>query len=99
MEIQIHSVGFKADSKLEDYIEKKLSKIEKYFHNIIVVDVYLKLENSGQVRDKIMESKVKIPGQTIFSEASHKTFEAACDKLVDTMKRQLKKQKELMRNH
>lgn len=97
MELQIHAVGFNADAKLEDYIEKKFSKIEKYHHRIVSVDIYLKLENAGQVKDKIMESRVQIPGHVIYSDSSHKTFEAACDKLVDTIKRQLKKQKEISR--
>jgi ribosomal subunit interface protein len=97
MELQIHSVGFSADAKLEEYIDKKISKIEKYHHKIISVDIYLKLENTGQIRDKIIESKIQIPGQTLYAESSHKTFEAACDKLTDTIKRQLKKQKEIIR--
>lgn len=97
MELQIHSVGFSSDAKLEEYIEKKINKIEKYHQKIISVDIYLKLENVGQIKDKIIESKIQIPGQTLYAESSHKTFEAACDKLSDTIRRQLKKQMEISR--
>lgn len=97
MNINIESIHFTADKKLIDYVQKKTSKLETYFDRIVGLDVILKLENSGQVRDKIAEFKMHVPGDTIFVKHTDKTFEAAADAGVDTLKRQLKKYKEKQR--
>jgi len=97
MNLKIDSIHFKADSKLLEYIEKKSSKIDKYYDKVIDLDVKLKLENDGQVRDKIVEFILKVPGEKIFTSSVEKTFEAATDVGLDSLKRQLKKFKEKRR--
>ena len=62
MKVRTEAVQFKADSKLIDYLDKKLQKLDNFFDRIIDADVKLRLENSGQVRDKITEIKLKVPG-------------------------------------
>lgn len=44
MEIKINAVGFSASSQLEDFIQKKISKLDKYHDGIIGSEVTLKLE-------------------------------------------------------
>jgi len=97
MNLKIDSIHFKADSKLIKYIEKKSSKIDKYYDKVIDLDVKLKLESNGQVRDKIVEFLLKVPGEKIFTSSVEKTFEAATDLGLDSLKRQLKKYKEKQR--
>jgi putative sigma-54 modulation protein len=99
MKILIEPVHFTADKDLLDYIEKKIGKLEHFFERIIDAQVTLKLENSGQVKDKIVEVSINIPGDRIFAKEMNKTFEAATDKVADVLKRQLIKKKELMRSH
>lgn len=94
MKLQISAVHFDADQKLLDYIEKKTMKLGQFFDRITDTQVFLKLENSGQVRDKIVEIKLMVPGGTLIAKETSKTFEAATDAAVDTMKRQLNKHKE-----
>lgn len=94
MKIYTESVQFKADQKLLDFIEKKLNKIDHYFDRIIDARVTLKLENTGQVRDKIAEVRLKVPGDILVVKENQKTFEAAIDAVVDVLKRQLIKFKE-----
>ena len=43
MDVQIQSVKFDASSKLIEFIEKKLSKLDRVAENAIGVDVVLKL--------------------------------------------------------
>ena len=97
MRIRTESVQFKADQKLLDYIEKKFSKLETYFDRIVETEVKLKLENSGQVKDKIVEVILHVPGDNIFVKETDKTFEAAVEAANDNLKRRLKKYKEKMR--
>lgn len=97
MKVQIESLHFKADDKLVAYIEKKLNKLDKYFDKIIDGHVTLKLENSGKVRDKVIEVKLGVPGNDIFASETQKTFESAMDIVTDTLKRLVIKHKEKMR--
>ncbi len=97
MKVKTNAVRFSADQKLVAFIEKKLGKLETIYDRITHADVSLKLENSGKVKDKIVEVKVHIPGNTIVAKETSKTFEEAVDKSVDVLKRQLIKQKEKMR--
>ena len=78
MEIKINAVGFSASSQLEDFIQKKISKLDKY-HN---------LEN------KVVEVLLNVKGQEVFAKKNAKKFEEAVDELYDVVKRQLVKIKE-----
>ena len=93
MMIRISARHFAADKKLKDYIEKKLAKLGRYFDRITNVEVNLELENSGQVRDKIVEIRVKVPGKTIIHKDVAKKFEPAFDKSLKGLKVQLKRYK------
>ena len=97
MKIQTESIQFKADQKLLNYVNKKLTKLDTFFDRIIGADVKLRLENSGQVRDKVAEIRINVPGTTLFAKETNKTFEASVDLAFDNLKRQLSKYKEKMR--
>lgn len=94
MKISTTSIHFDADQKLIDYIQKKTTKLDQFFDRIIDAQVYLKLENSGQVRDKIVEIKLLVPGDILMATEVSKTFETSLDAAVDNMKRQLNRYKE-----
>lgn len=91
MQITFQTVHFTADQKLKDYISEKLQKLEKFYPKIVETIVFMKLENSGQVKDKVIEIKMNVPGSTVISTQTDKTFEAAFDDALETTKRQLKK--------
>lgn len=94
MEIKINPVGFSASGSLEDFIQKKFSKLEKYYDAILGVEVTLKLEKDDHLENKVVELKVAIKGQDVFGKKNAKTFEEAVDELYDVAKRQLVKIKE-----
>lgn len=98
MNLQITSVHFDADNKLTNYIEKKVNKLGQFYDRIIDCSVFLKLENSGQVRDKIVELRLNLPGDTLIAKETNRTFEAATDEATDNLKRQLVKYKEKLRS-
>ena len=97
MRVQTEAIHFSADNKLVATIDEKLHKLQHFFDKIIDAQVILKLENSGQVREKILEVKLNLPNGVIFIKESSKTFEAAIDKAVVSLKRQLVKYKEKAR--
>ncbi len=94
MKLQMHSIHFDADVKLLDFIQKKMDKLETFYDRIIDGEVFLRLENGDKVNNKVVELKVNIPGQTLFSKDQSDSFEAATDSGVEALRRQLKKFKE-----
>lgn len=99
MKIHTESVQFKADQKLHEFIEKKMEKLTSHFDRIINAEVKLRLENSGQVKDKIAEISLHVPGTVLFAKDTTKTFEQSIDSAVDNLRRQLTKYKEKLRPH
>jgi len=97
MKLHIQSVHFSADKKLLSFIEKKFAKLSQFFDRIINIQIMLKLENSGQVKDKVAEVKLEIPGGVLFVKENNKSFEASIDGAASSLKRQLIKYKERLR--
>lgn len=94
MEIKINSVGFSASAQLEEFIQKKLSKLDRYHDGIVNVEVALKLEKDDHLENKVAEVTVAIKGQDVFAKKNARKFEEAIDELCDVLKRQLVKVKE-----
>lgn len=94
MEIKINSVGFSASSQLEEFIQKKISKLDKYHEGIIIAEVTLKLEKDDNLENKVAEVTIGVKGQDVFAKKNAKKFEEAIDELYDVLKRQLVKIKE-----
>ncbi|MGG9971790.1 HPF/RaiA family ribosome-associated protein [Ferruginibacter sp. SUN002] len=95
MNVNIQTVHFDADSKLVDYVEKKLSKLFQFHDRITKVDVYLKLDNVvHNIKDKVAEIKVHIPKYDFFVKHSSKSFEESFDEALTSVITQIKRKKE-----
>ncbi len=93
MKLQMHSIHFDADQKLISFIQKKADKLETFYNRIIDGEVTMRLRKDETQENKLVELKVRIPGQLLFVSEYAKTFEEATDLAVDAMKRQLTKKK------
>lgn len=94
MKLQMHAVHFDADPKLIDFIQRKTEKLEAIYERIVDGEVFLKLENGEAIDNKIVEIKINIPGNQLFAKEQDESFEAAADRTVEALRRQLKKYKE-----
>mgnify|MGYP002635470539 CR=1 FL=1 len=99
MKLQMHSIHFNADVVLIDFIQKKADKLETFFDRIIDGEVFMRLEKNESNENKIVEVKLNIPGNQLFAKEHAKTFEAAADEAVESLRRQLKKHKEKLIAH
>lgn len=97
MKVNTQSVHFTADQKLIEFIERKLTKLEQFFDRIQKADVTLKLENSGQIKDKVAEIRISLPGTIVVVKETARTFEASVDLAMEVLKRQLVRHKEKVR--
>ena len=98
MEIKIQSIHFDATEKLQEFIEKKVAKLEKTYEDIQKVDVQCKVVKPATAQNKEVSLSVAVPGNTLFVAKVSDTFEESVDLCVDSMKGQLQKFKEKMRN-
>ena len=90
MEIKIKSLKFDADQKLIAFVEKKVSKLEKFFDGLETVEVVLSLLQEPDNK-KIM---THVPGQELVIERHAKTFEDAVTEAADAMKEKITRFKE-----
>ncbi len=98
MEIKIQSIHFDATEKLQEFIEKKVAKLEKTFEDIKAAEVQLKVVKPATAQNKETSLTVAVPGRTLFVEKTCDTFEEGVDLCVDAMKVHLTKFKEKSRN-
>jgi putative sigma-54 modulation protein len=96
MKLQMQSLRFDADQKLIDFIQAKADKLDKFYDRIIDGEVIMRLEKDNEMENKIVEIKLNIPGGQLFAKERSRTFEAAADETVESLRRQLKKYKEKM---
>lgn len=94
MRVKIQSIHFDADTKLLNFVEGKVGKLNTFSNTIIDSEVFLRLEKNSEAENKIAEIKLLIPGSELFAKRQCKTFEEATDQAVEALRRQLKKQKE-----
>ena len=98
MEIRIKSIHFDATEKLQEFINKKVEKLQKSYEDIQKVEVQLKVEKPAAALNKTTSLTVTAPGNTLFVEKTCDTFEEGVDLCLDAMKVQLTKYKEKQRN-
>ena len=95
MNINIQTVHFAADTKLVDYVSKKMEKINTFHDSIIKVDIFLKLDNVVHtIKDKIAEISVHVPKHQFFVKCSSKSFEESFDNAFESLITQIKRKKD-----
>jgi putative sigma-54 modulation protein len=98
MKVFVQSVNFNADKDLIDFIEKKVTGLEKYYDKIVDSEVFLKVQQTSEKENKTDDIKINIPGNDIVVKKQCKTFEEGTMVAVDSLKRKLTKEKEKVRD-
>lgn len=95
MEIKIQSVHFDATAQLQSFIEKKVSKLEKYCEGITSAEVILRVVKPETALNKEASIKILVPkADDIYSQKIADSFEEAVDNVIDALIKQLQKKKE-----
>lgn len=97
MKVNIQSLHFTADIKLQEFIESKLQKLATHYDKIIECDVILRLDNASNNENKNAEIKLHVPGNDLFAKRHCTSFEEAVDECVDALRNQMIKHKEKIR--
>ncbi|OCB78072.1 ribosome hibernation-promoting factor, HPF/YfiA family [Flavobacterium crassostreae] len=99
MKVSIHAVNFTVDAKLVSYVQERMDKLEKYYDKVVCSDVYLKLDNTSDKENKIVEIKMNVPGDDFLVKKQCKSFEEAVELSAESLERMLVKRKEKVRAH
>lgn len=93
MNVNINAVKFKADKKLEDFVNDKVGKLSGVYDGIIGSEVILKIDNAETPDNKIAEIRLLIKGNDLFAKKQSGTFEEATDNAIDALRKQLDRHK------
>ena len=93
MDISIQSVHFDATMQLQEYIQKKMAKLEKLSDKIINGEVILKLVKPEAANNKDVSVKLNIKNGELFANKIADSFEEAMAQCVEALEKQLMKAK------
>lgn len=94
MKVTINAVKFRPDQKLEDFVNDKVSKLERQAAGLLGAEVTLKVDKPESENNKIAEIKVIIAGKDLFASKQANSFEEAVMLCIDALKTQISKFKE-----
>ena len=97
MDIKIHSIRFDADTRLLDFVNMKVRKLIQYFDDILGAEIFLRLDKSQDLENKVVEIRLTLPGNELFAKKQSKTFEESTDLSVEALRRQIMKHKTKLR--
>ncbi|MCW8333149.1 ribosome hibernation promoting factor [Vibrio sp. SCSIO 43135] len=95
MQININGHHVDLTDSLQDYVNSKFQKLERFFDHINNVHVVLRVEKVRQ----IAEATLHVNQGDIHATADDENMYAAIDALVDKLVRQLNKHKEKLSSH
>jgi len=93
MEIIIESPHFTVNDMLQEYVTRKVNKLEHLNERIIKSEVLLKLDKSDTEDNKICEVILHAPRKNFFAVSKSSTFEDAVSATMHSLEKQLRKQK------
>ncbi len=98
MEIRIQSIQFDATNQLQEFIQKKVTKLERFYDEIIKVEVILKVTKPQTAVNKEAGIKVIVRNEELYSNKVCDSFEQAVDECTEALEKQLTKYKEKVRS-
>jgi putative sigma-54 modulation protein len=94
MEITIQSVNFDTSVSLNEFITKKLSKLEKFADNIRAAEVSLRVINTTDKANKEIGVKLLLPDGEFYASRTAEVYEDAVGQVAEALERQIIKSKE-----
>jgi putative sigma-54 modulation protein len=98
MNVTVKAIHFDVTAKLEEFIQKKVVKLEQYSDGITSADISLKVVKPETTENKEVLLKILVPNNELVVTKVADTFEEAFDNAMEAMIRQLIKTKEKARS-
>ncbi len=96
----LHATGMELTDAIREYAEEKIHGLEKFFDNIIKVEIDVGMNSQHHNKGKIYyaEVNVSIPGKVLRVVKESEDLYKAIDKVKDHLKNELENAKEKMRH-
>ena len=94
MNIVIQSVHFDASVQLKEFIEKKISKLDKFTDQIVDAEVILKVVKPEVANNKEASVKLNLKNGELFANKTADSFEEAVVQSIEALEKQVLKVKE-----
>ena len=100
MNIKIKAHKIETTTAMKEYVEKKMSKLERFFDHIqdIIIDLDIS-SSSVESETQVASATVLASGATLRASESSANMYSSIDMLMDKLEIQLKKHKEKLREH
>lgn len=89
--MQIQSVKFDADTRLVEFVNAKMAKLDRFAERSTGADVILKLDKDVEKGNKIATISLHMPGEELVATHQARSFEEAIDEAIDALKHQIEK--------
>ena len=95
MQLQVKAQHDSVPEKVHAYAEKRLSKLSRRLYEGTVVEVTFSREHNPSIRDDhVAEGVVFMKGPNLVAREAAPTYEAAVDRLVDKLERQIERHRD-----
>ena len=92
MQLQVKAQNESVPDSVHTYAEKRLSKLSRRLYEGTVVEVTLSREHNPAIPDDhVVEGVIYTKGPNLVAREAATTYEAAVDKLVDKLERQIER--------
>jgi putative sigma-54 modulation protein len=92
MRLQVNARRGHVSEQVHAYAEKRFAKLERRLYEDTLVEVTLERLNNPSIReDHVAEAVVYTKGPNIVAREDAETYEAAIDRLVDKLERQIER--------
>ncbi|MFA6099581.1 MAG: ribosome-associated translation inhibitor RaiA [Patescibacteria group bacterium] len=99
MNINIRAMGMDLTEAIKQYVEEKFETLEKYYDNILIIEISLGLENHHHNKGEIYScsATVNVPNKVFKVEKTEKSLYKAIDKVKDHLREEITAWKEKQR--
>ena len=95
MQLQVKAQHATVPESVHAYAEKRLSKLSRRLYEGTVVEVTFSREHNPSIRDDhVAEGVIFMKGPNLVAREAAPTFEAAVDRLVDKLERQIERHRD-----
>ena len=92
MQLQVKAQNVTVPDSVHTYAEKRLSKLSRRLYEGTVVEVTFSRERNPAIADDhVAEGVVHMKGPNLVAREAARTYEAAVDRLVDKLERQIER--------
>jgi len=96
MQLQVKAQHGSVPDSVQAYTEKRLSKLSRRLYEGTVVEVtFSRHRNPSIADDHLAEAVVHTKGPNLVAREAATTYEAAVDRLVDKLERQIERQRDM----